>query len=109
MHRHPVRKQDHPQVLSPGLGNLGPEPEPPVFLFLLMFRILHHFSNPLSRDGRRGGGGEAGLCGAVWDLCRSLGADVLHSFESVASLRGEEVAGEAVGYRLQAGRWWLGF
>ena len=52
MHRHPVRKQDQPQVLSPDLGNLGPEPEPPVFLFLLMLRILHHFSNPLFRDGR---------------------------------------------------------
>ena len=51
MHRHPVRKEDHPEVLSPGLGKFGPTPDASVFLFFLIFRMLHHFSDPLFRDG----------------------------------------------------------
>ena len=51
MHRHPVRKEDHPEVLSPDHGKFGPTPDPSVFLFFLIFRMLHHFSDPLFRDG----------------------------------------------------------
>ena len=78
-----------------------------------LFRLTKKFTTDLQRadlvfggravwgagDGGCGGRGEAGLCGAVWDLCGSVGADVFYSFESAASLWGEEVSGGVQGLR----------